>query len=89
MNPVVPKPEMFILPDDTKAVKVAEFQDEFITLPSLITPKGSRISTWKPDANDLILLANGVPVTLVLIMPPNVRQPPVIVAVGGLDLKKY
>lgn len=86
MDIIKPKPEMFLLPDHVREVTYAEHQDEYLSLPSLLTPDGRVISQWLPDANDLALLNNGVPVTLVL---HTFGQPlqPIILAVGGLDLR--
>lgn len=77
---------MFLLPDRTRAAKYAEHQPEYGTLPSLVTLDGRVVSQWMPDANDLALLNAGVPVTLVLY---TFNQPlqPIILAVGGLDLR--
>lgn len=86
MDIIKPNREMFLLPEDVREVNVAEHQDEYLTLPSLVTRDGRVVSQWQPDANDLILLNNGVPVTLVL---HTFGQPlqPIILAVGGLDLR--
>jgi len=86
MDIVKPNAELFLLPDKTRAVNYAEHQAEYLTLPSLVTPDGRVVSQWLPDAHDLALLNNGVPVTLVL---HTFNQPlqPIILAVGGLDLR--
>lgn len=85
MDIIEPKKEMFLLPDGVREVKYA-FQEQYRTLPSLVTADGKVVSQWMPDANDLALLNNGVPVTLVL---HTFNQPlqPIILAVGGLDLR--
>jgi hypothetical protein len=80
-----PKAEMFLLPEDTVRINIAEHQD-YQTLPSLVTPDGRVVSQWQPDVNDLLLLNNGVPVTLVL-HTFNRPMQPVQLAVGGLDLR--
>jgi hypothetical protein len=86
MEITTPKAEMFLLPDGTREAKYAEHQPQYRTLPSLVTPDGKVISQWTPDANDLALLNNGTPITLVLY---TFNQPlqPVVLAVGGLDLR--
>lgn len=86
MKPITPDPNMFFLPPGTKAVNVAENQPEYDTLPSLITPDGKFVSQWMLEPNDLELIKNGVPVTLVLLMGQPVFQVPVQLAVGGMDL---
>ncbi len=86
METITPKREMFLLPDGTREAKHAEHQAEYGTLPTLVTPDGRVVSSWMPDANDLALLNTGVPITLVLY---TFNQPlqPIILAVGGLDLR--
>lgn len=86
MEIIKPNAEMFLLPAHVREVNYAEHQDEYLTLPSLVTRDGRVISQWQPTANELALLNNGVPVTLVL---HTFNQPlqPIILAVGGLDLR--
>ncbi len=87
MKPVTPNPEQFLLPDGTKQVVVAEHQAPYKPLPSLITPDGQFVSQWLLEPNDLELIKNGVPITLVLMMGQLDFQVPVKLAVGGLDLR--
>lgn len=86
MEIIRPKIELFLFPDGTREVTYAEHQPEYLALPSLRTPDGRVVSQWLPDANELELLKNGVPVTLVL---HTFNEPlrPIILAVGGLDLR--
>lgn len=86
MIPIEPKPELFLLPPNTETVKYAEHQPEYVTLPSLRTPDGRVVSQWRLEPNDLELLKNGVPVTLVLYTYGQPLQP-IVLAVGGLDLR--
>ena len=48
---------------------------------------GLVVSQWKPDANELALLNQGVPVTLCCYTFKHPLQP-VSVAVGGMDLRE-
>lgn len=77
---------MFLLPADVRDVNYAEHQPQYLTLPSLLTTDGRVVSQWMPEPNDLALLNNGVPITLVL---HTFNQPlqPIILTVGGLDLR--
>jgi hypothetical protein len=86
MDIVVPNRTQFLLPPHTRAVQIAEHQPEYLTLPALITPDGRVVSQWQPTANDLLLLANGVPVTLVL-HTFGLPLQPIQMAVGGMDLR--
>lgn len=86
MTPVKPTRSMFLLPDGTRDVAYAEHQPEYITLPSLQTPDGRVITQWQFEPNELELLKNGVPVTLVLHTFGNPLQP-IILTVGGIDAR--
>jgi hypothetical protein len=86
MTIITPKKEMFLLPDDIREANYAELQDEYQTLPSLVTNDGRVVSQWMPDPNDLILLNNGVPVTLA-IHTFNGPLQPIQLLVGGMDLR--
>jgi hypothetical protein len=86
MNIITPRREMFLLPWGIREEDIAEHQPQYQTLPALVTKDGRVVSQWMPDANDLILLNNGVPVTLCLHTGGNPLQP-IILAVGGLDLR--
>lgn len=86
MLPVDPTTNTHLLPPGCEAVKYAEHQPEYLTLPSLRTPDGRVLSQWKPDANELALLNNGVPVTLVMHTFGDPLQP-VQLGVGGMDLR--
>jgi hypothetical protein len=86
METVKPNAELFLLPAGTREVNYAELHDTYETLPSLVTPDGKVISSWLPDAHELELLKNGVPITLVLHTFNRPLQP-IILAVGGLDLR--
>ena len=59
METITPKAEMFLLPDGTREAKHAEHQEEYGTLPTLVTPDGRVVSQWRPDANDLAMLNTG------------------------------
>lgn len=86
METIKPQAEMFLLPAGTREANYAEHQPQYGTLPSLVTPDGKVVSSWMPDANELALLNTGVPITLVLY---TFNQPlqPIVLAVGGLDLR--
>ena len=89
MEPIEPKPEMFLWnkADPIRKVNIAEHQPQFRTLPSLVTLDGRLVSQWKPDANDLELLNRGVPLTLIVHTYNQINMPPVVLAVGGWDMR--
>ena len=88
MEIMKPKPEMFLLPEGTRDVTYAEHQQHlgYTPLPSLQTRDGKVVSQWKPDAGELELLKNGVPITLCVWTFGRPLQP-VCIAVGGMDLR--
>ncbi len=76
-----------LLPEGTRAVNIAEHQKpDYLTLPSLVTPDGRVLCQWMPEPNDLILLNNGCPITLVL-HTFNQSLQPIQMVVGGADLR--
>lgn len=86
MDIQTPNADLFLLPPGTRAINIAEHQPQYQTLPSLRTPDGRVVSQWMPTPNDLILLNNGVPLTLVLHTFGEALQP-IQMAVGGMDLR--
>lgn len=87
MTPITPKVSQFLLPENgVTEVKYSEHQEEYITLPALRTSDGRVVSQWQPDANELILLNNGVAVTLVQHTFFGPLQP-IQLVVGGMDLR--
>jgi hypothetical protein len=85
MKIVKPISAMFLVPDGTREANYAEHQPQYETLPSLVTPDGKVISQWLPDAGEIEMLKNGVPITLVC-YTFNRELQPVTLAVGGLNL---
>ena len=86
MNIVTPDPKQFLLPAGTREVKIAEYQEEYLTLPALVTPDGKVASQWLPTPGELALLNLGVPVTITIWTGGHPLQPQSI-SVGGVDLR--
>jgi hypothetical protein len=99
MNIIAPDPRKFLLPEGTRRMQflppasssleppsdaVADLRYE--TLPALMTPDGRVVAQWKPDANDLAMLNNGAPVTLIVYTGGRLLSP-VSLMVGGTDLR--
>lgn len=85
MTPTTPDPTKFILPAGTRTTT---FQPpvgmaDCDPLPVIKTPQHV-VSTWMPTPGELALLAEGVPVTLVIF---GGGMPPVSLMVGGADLR--
>jgi len=86
MIAITPNPDLCLLPPGTVALNYAEDQPQYLTLPVLRTPDGRVVTMWQLEPNDRLLLANGVPITLVL---HTFGQPlqPIMLVVGGVDLR--
>jgi hypothetical protein len=87
MNAIEPRQKEFRLPENTRLVQVAEHQKEYLTLPSLITPGGKRVSQWLPTISELTRLKRTSVTGSPAWCAPTGPQPPVSVTVGGLDLR--
>ena len=87
MNPVKPDPEKFIVPMNTFEVEYQAPKDmpECLPLPTIRTGDGKVACQWMPTPGELALMAEGVPVTVVLYC--NGQLPPLAVGVGGMDLR--
>jgi hypothetical protein len=86
MFPEKPTLNLHLLPEEFQVVVYAKDQPGFLPLPTIRTPEGHVLSQWRPDANDVELLKNGAPITLVL----NTCNQPlqgIRLVVGGIDLR--
>jgi hypothetical protein len=87
MEIVKPNPEQFLLPPGAEEVTYAEDQPQYLPLPVIKTLDGRVVCQWQPDANDLALLNNGAPIT-VMMLTCNRPLQPLCVTVGGMDLRE-
>ena len=86
MTPTETIENEFLIPEGTKRVTYLGPKGSDVSpLPTMVTPDGRVVSQWRPDANELELLKNGVAVTLVLHSAGQV--PPIQLGVGGFDLR--
>ena len=87
MIPITPNPDLCLLPPGTMAITYAKDQPQYLPLSTLKTPPDGRVvSQWQFTENERLLLANGVPLTLVL-HTFNEPLQPIILIVGGVDLR--
>lgn len=88
MTPTGPKTEQFLIPDGTRGVTFLgpRGSTNISPLETLLLPDGRVVSQWRLDPNELELLKNGAPVTLVLHSGGQV--PPIQLGVGGFDLRE-
>jgi hypothetical protein len=87
VTPIDVRPDYHLVPPGTREVVYAKDQPQYLPLPTLVTPDGRVLSQWQPDANELELLKNGAPVTLVLYTFNGPLQP-IQLVVGGMDLRQ-
>jgi hypothetical protein len=85
MNIVKPDITKFLAPPSVREVNIAEHQDEYLTLPALVTTDGRVVSQWMPTPGELALLNEGVPITLTIFTFGRPLQPQ-SVSVGGTNL---
>jgi hypothetical protein len=86
VDPVTPNRALFLLPEGSREVVYAKDQPQYLPLPVLVTPDGKVASMWKPDASELALLNQGVPVCITC-WTFNGPLQPLSVSVGGVDLR--
>lgn len=92
MDPIAPDPKKSLLPPGTKLRKYLAppsmpqiHGQDVVPLETLVTPAGEIVAQFQPSANELELLKNGAPVTIVLYSAE--QMPPISVGVGGVDLR--
>lgn len=86
MQPITPNPAHFLLPDEYEVKIWAKDQPQYIPLLGIRVLDGRVATQWKPEPNDLLLIASGVPITLVLHTFGGSLQP-IQIMVGGADLR--
>jgi hypothetical protein len=84
MEPVDPCVPLTYLPSDSRAVVLAEHQQEYQSLPSVQTPKGSVISRWTFTDEERARIAAGEDLYLTVYTFGH-RPQPVCLSVGILD----
>lgn len=87
MDPITPDEDTFRLPPGSVASVLARDQSEYRPLPTIRTPDGQVISQWLPTHDELIRLMRGEPLTVTVQTFNKQLFAPMVVAVGGLDLR--
>lgn len=82
MLPVDPRVDPKLVPPGSKAIVVAEHQDRYIDLPSVVTPHGVVITRWALTEDDRMAILRGADIYLTIWGTP-IR--PVHLNVGPCD----
>jgi hypothetical protein len=83
MEPVDPRIDPALVPSGSRAIIIAEHQDEFKSLPSVRTPDGKIITRWEltDDERKRVLLGDDVFLTII----SSGAICPVYLSVGPVD----
>jgi hypothetical protein len=81
-----PRVDPSLVPAGSKAVVIAEHQDEYRDLPSIRTPNGYVITRWTPNEAERAAIVRGedIYVTLLTHGPIN----PMFVTIGPVDWRQ-
>lgn|SRR5678815_4381786 len=95
MNPVDPRVHPSLVPPGSRAVIIAEHQDEYVDLPSVLTPAvfvdgvlkapPYVITRWTLTAEERVAIARGEDLYITLIKNPMSPLNPMMVSVGPAD----
>lgn len=83
MDPIDPRIHPNLVRAGSRAVVVAETQDEYKNLPSVRTPQGQLITRWEPTAEERARIAAGDDIFVTVINGGPVS--PMMVTVGPMD----
>lgn len=87
MDPITPDEDTFRLPPGSFAMVLAREQPMYRPLPTIRTPDGQVVSQWLPTHDELVRLMRGEPLTVAVQTFNKQLFAPMVVAVGGLDLR--
>lgn len=85
MTPVDPCIDPRTVPEGSRPILIAKNQDEFITLPAVVTPNHTVITRWSLTEEERVAILAGAEIFLTIIGTP-IR--PVWLSVGPLDWTK-
>lgn len=83
MKPIDPRIDPALVPAGSKAVRIAEHQPEYVTLPSVRTPLGHVITRWEPSPEEREAIARGEDVFVTLLSLGTIN--PLFLTVGPTD----
>jgi hypothetical protein len=89
VDPIKVRRELFLLPEGpVQEQDVNSVDKAYMDLPMLILNDGRMVCQWMPDPNELMMLKEGVPVTIILHTGGRFTINPMQVLVGGADLRR-
>lgn len=78
-----PRVDPRLVPDGSKAVVIAEHQEEYRDLPSVRTPNGYVITRWTPSPDERRALMSGEDIYVTLLSRGAIN--PIFVTVGPVN----
>ena len=82
MEIIDPRIDPRLVPGGSRAIVIAEHQEEFRNIPAIVTPSSVVISRWEPTDEERRRIANGEDLFLTIWGTP-IR--PVLLTVGPID----
>jgi len=83
MEIVDPRVDPSLVPDGSRAIVIAEHQDEYRDLPSIRTPGGQVITRWSLDENERAAILRGEDIYITLLSNGSIN--PLFATVGPCD----
>lgn len=83
MDIVDPRVDPRLVPDGSKAIVIAEHQDEYRDLPSIRTPDGQVITRWALTAEERAAIVRGEDIYVTLLSHGAIN--PLFVTVGPVN----
>jgi hypothetical protein len=83
MEIVDPRIDSRLVPDGSRAIVIAEHQDEYRDLPSVRTPNGYVITRWSPSAEERAAVLRGEDIFVTLLSHGAIN--PLFVTIGPVD----
>jgi hypothetical protein len=80
---VDPRPRPSLVPEGSRAVVIAEHQEEFQDLPSVRTPGGQVITRWRLTSDEITALICGEDLFVTILSPGPLQ--PLMLSVGQKD----
>lgn len=81
-----PRVDPRLVPPGSKAIVIAEHQDEYRDLPSIRTPNGYVITRWSPSAEERMAILKGEDIYVTLCSFGAIN--PMFVTIGPVDWTK-
>ena len=86
MNIADPCIPLSLLPPGSKALVIAEHQDEYHNLPAIITQRGEVISRWSPTVEERAAIVRGEDIFVTILSRGQIH--PFYVTIGMVDWSK-